>query len=133
MPNNKKLPVTPENMRRMAIETIRYLSERGLFYSVDIYAGGMHYSDAGHPWQELDRESVPGTDVWAGGYDRCPCEYANPETLTMTFEGSLYHAMNYGTGYGDRAWNELDQIFARYGLYLEMGHAWSLACYPEPE
>lgn len=130
MNNAKKcLPVTPENMKQMALETIKYLAINGMFVQIDIYAAGMHYSDAKHSWQELDRNLVPGAPVWAGEYGTCPCEYHNPETLTMTFEGPLYHAINYGTGHGYRAWPELDAIFARYGLHLELGHAWSLACY----
>lgn len=123
-------PVTPENMQAMALSLIRYLNRYGMFYMVNIWAGGMHYSDDQHPGQEKDTASIKSLEFWAGPCDTCPCEYSNPDTLTMTFEGPLYHAVNYGMGRGQKTWQEMDAIFARYGLYLEFGHAWSLTCYP---
>lgn len=125
-------PVTPENMRRMALSVIRYLNRYGLFYAVDIWAGGMHYSDSKHPGQELRTDLVKNAEVWACEEDMSaqPCEYRNPETLTMTFEGPLYHSINNGLYRGYKAYRELDGIFARYGLYSELGHAWSLSCWP---
>ena len=57
------------------------------------------------------------------------CEYANPSTITMTFEGPLYRMLN-----GDvRGWVKLEdqfsKLFNKYGLYYEMGYAWSLSAY----
>lgn len=128
-------PVTDRNMQAMALSVIRYLNRYHMFQDVNIYAGGMHYSDSRHHGQALHTDLVKNAEVWAGERDKhdCPCEYHNPDTLTMTFEGPLYHAINYGMGRGYRAEQELDAIFARYGLYLEMGHAWSLTCYPDPD
>lgn len=128
----KTKPITPENMRQMALSVIRYLNRYGMFYNINIYAGEMHYSDSKHHGQSLEKDLVKNCEVWAGEADMHaqPCEYNNPDTLTMTFEGPLYHAINYGSGRGYRAQAELDEIFARYGLYLELGHAWSLSCWP---
>lgn len=132
MPKKIK-PVTDRNMQAMALSVIRYLNRYHMFQDVNIYAGGMHYSDSRHHGQVLHTDLVKNAEVWAGERDRydCPCEYHNPDTLTMTFEGPLYHAINYGMGRGYRTEQELDAIFARYGLYLEMGHAWSLTCWAE--
>lgn len=56
-------------------------------------------------------------------------EYANPDTVTMTFEGPLYMAINYsGSG---RTQTALDKIAQKYGLYWEQGYAWSMATYPD--
>lgn len=128
----KTKPVTPENMRQMALSVIRYLNRHGMFYNINIYAGGMHYSDTKHAGQALATDLVKNCEVWAGEADMHaqPCEYNNPDTLTMTFEGPLYHAINYNSGHGYKAESELNGIFARYGLYLELGHAWSLSCWP---
>ena len=56
-------------------------------------------------------------------------EYANPNTLSMSFEGSLNHVLN-GYVYG---WVKLEaefsKLFEKYGLYYEMGYAWSLSAY----
>lgn len=64
--------------------------------------------------------------------DKDPCdyfEYANPDTLSMSFEGSLNHVLN---GY-TRGWVKLEEqfgkLFEKYGLYYEMGHAWNLSAY----
>lgn len=56
-------------------------------------------------------------------------EYANPDTLSMSFEGPLYMVLNaYVSG-----WTKLEQQFAKlfkkYGCYYEMGHAWNLSVY----
>lgn len=56
-------------------------------------------------------------------------EYANPNTLSMSFEGSLNHVLN---GYV-HGWVKLEaefsKLFEKYGLYYEMGYAWSLSAY----
>lgn len=56
-------------------------------------------------------------------------EYANPNTLSMSFEGSLNHVLN-GYVYG---WVKLEaefsKLFEKYGFYYEMGYAWSLSAY----
>jgi hypothetical protein len=56
-------------------------------------------------------------------------EYANPKTLSMSFEGSLYYVLN---GYADNAWvleKEFSKLFEKYGLYYEFGYSWSLSAY----
>lgn len=56
-------------------------------------------------------------------------EYANPDTLSMSFEGSLYHVLN---GYVS-GWVKLEhqfaKLFEKYDVYYEMGYAWSLSVY----
>lgn len=56
-------------------------------------------------------------------------EYANPDTLSMSFEGPLYHVLN---GYVS-GWSKLEtqfqKLFEKHGYYYEMGHAWNLAAY----
>lgn len=56
-------------------------------------------------------------------------EYANTETLSMSFEGSLNHVLN---GYV-HGWVKLEaefsKLFEKYGLYYEMGYAWNLSAY----
>ena len=47
----------------------------------------------------------------------------------MSFEGGLNHVLNaYVSG-----WTKLEQqfskLFAKYGLYYEMGYHWSLSAY----
>lgn len=56
-------------------------------------------------------------------------EYANEETVSLTFEGGLYSLLNYP--HSDRAIlvEEFQKLFEKYGYYYEQGHAWSLAAY----
>ena len=61
-------------------------------------------------------------DIKASDY----CQYANDKTITMTFEGPMYHAMNMYNGY------ELYEKFCNLDFdnhYFELGHAWSLSFY----
>ena len=56
-------------------------------------------------------------------------QYANPNTLSMSFEGELNYVLN---GYVP-GWTKLEeefrQLFRKYDLYYEMGHAWNLSAY----
>lgn len=56
-------------------------------------------------------------------------EYANPKTLSMSFEGTLNHVLN---GYV-RGWTKLEhqfsKLFKKYGYYYELGYSWSLSAY----
>lgn len=56
-------------------------------------------------------------------------EYANPVTLSMSFEGSLNYVLN-GYTYGSaRLEREFIALFEKYDLYYELGCSWSLAAY----
>lgn len=56
-------------------------------------------------------------------------QYANPNTLSMSFEGPLNHVLN---GYVSN-WSELESeflaLFEKHNLYYELGHAWNLSAY----
>lgn len=56
-------------------------------------------------------------------------EYANPYTLSMSFEGPLYMILNAYSE--DWCWTEQQfiNIFTKHGFYYEMGHAWNLSVY----
>lgn len=56
-------------------------------------------------------------------------EYANPKTLSMSFEGPLYYMLNGYIGGCTRLEAEFLALFEKYSLYYELGHAWNLAAY----
>lgn len=56
-------------------------------------------------------------------------EYCNPKTLSMTVEGDLYYILNGYTRGWDKLEEQFSKLFEKYGLYYEMGYAWSLSCY----
>ena len=51
--------------------------------------------------------------------------YNSNHILSMSFEGELYDALNYGNGS-----KELEELFKQYGVYYELGNAWNLSVYP---
>lgn len=54
--------------------------------------------------------------------------YGNEAVLSMTFEGPLYEALNYGEWGGYREGGAVDffaNVGQKYGLYFEQGYAWS--------
>lgn len=56
-------------------------------------------------------------------------EYANPDTLSMSFEGPLNHVLNAYVQGWTRLEREFAEIFKKYGLYYEMGYSWDLSAY----
>lgn len=56
-------------------------------------------------------------------------EYANDETLSMSFEGSLYYVLNAHVRGWEKLEYEFQKIFTKHGYYYEMGHAWNLAAW----
>jgi hypothetical protein len=56
-------------------------------------------------------------------------QYANPDTVTMTFEGSLYNELNgYNGSYN--IYEQFEKLVHKHGYYFEFGHAWSLSLHP---
>lgn len=56
-------------------------------------------------------------------------EYANPDTLSMSFEGALNHVLNaYVRGWA-KLENQFTELFEKHGFYYEMGYSWSLSAY----
>ena len=56
-------------------------------------------------------------------------EYANPDTLSMSFEGPLYHVLNAYVSGWVKLEKQFAELFQRYGMYYEMGHSWNLAAF----
>lgn len=54
-------------------------------------------------------------------------EFANDETVAMTFEGKLYHALNYGDD--PKLAEKFNKIFEKHDCYYEFGDAWNLSVY----
>lgn len=108
-------------IEKLKDEIIKLLQDHGMWQDVYIYCNGKcwgtsdkeckHFRYDGEPFEfEDDPHRVT--------------EYAG-DILTMTFEGPLYDALNYGYRFEDT----LQNLFNKYGLYYEMGHAWDLtAC-----
>jgi len=115
-----------EKMKKLTIEIAEFLQKRDMFTMINIYSNNTRFSS------DPAGNSSPETTKYGAVYVTKDCdvteiiEYNNPETITMTFEGPLNHALNYESA---KTENALQKLFNKYGLFFEMGYAWSLAAY----
>lgn len=59
------------------------------------------------------------------------CQYANPETITFTFEGGLYQIMNCYWEYElwTKQYDDFCKLFDKYDCWFEQGYHYSLSVY----
>lgn len=120
--------MSKKKFENMAKEIYNLCKEYGLWTDTIIYFNGK-------AWTDFDNwDSTQGYKLKDGlyeYYDRNPLnyfEYANPETLSMSFEGGLYEVLN-GYVLFKGFLDKFNGIFEKYGLYWEQGHAWNLSAY----
>ena len=126
-------PITPKDTdakERFAMKIIEWLAKRELWYEVAIYVNGKCYSADGYDKTKnpVQLQTPKGGVTYYATDVPDPTvivEYANPDLITMTFEGPLYQALNYDSDM-EQAFMDL---FDRHGLYFEYGYAWSLSAY----
>ena len=113
----------------LAIDIYEWCVKHDLWGDNTIYFDGKAWSNS-EAWGGVKGKKI-AEDLYEYD-DKNPCdyfEYGNPETLSMSFEGSLYYILN---GYTSRAWKleeQFNNLFKKYNLYYELGHAWNLAAY----
>ena len=117
--------LTKTNIEALAKEIITFLEKYELANAVSIYFNNKVMRDRGS--YDKDYNYIPG---WETTEDVNPHDYfeycAYDHILSMSFEGGLYHVLNY---YGGKREEEFRAIFERYGLYYELGNAWNLSAY----
>lgn len=127
--SSKQLNITPENMKSTALQIIDFLSKNNLWKNVCIYvANEAWYSDP-HPNSDEHKTNKNVTYFVKTDMDVIEYlgEYCNPETISMTFEGPLYHKINYNDY--DFVQTLTKKFLDKYDLYFELGHAWSMTAY----
>lgn len=114
-------------IERCVEDLIKWLAAKELFQDVNIYANGLCYSSNMHGDCACDETITPHATVFIRKEPNPETivEYFNPKLINMTFEGPLYHALNYGY----RVEPQLNEFFEKRGLYFEYGYAWSLSTY----
>ena len=124
MANTKK--IAKAQIEKLAREIRKFLLDRGMWADTTIYFNGKAFSTddrLGHYYYNDPKHLV----VLEDEDPHRVTEYAG-DILTMTFEGPLYEALNYGEPNWDVE-EELRQLFLKYGLFYELGHCWDLtAC-----
>lgn len=119
------MKLTKIKIEEMANEIIKYLKKNGLADDVCIYFNNKRVR-IGESWDREKKEFVPYEKVDENISPLDYFEYANEKhILSMSFEGALYERVNYGNT------DKFDEIFKKYGLYYEQGHAWNLSAYPD--
>lgn len=113
----------------LAIDIYEFCKKHDLWEDNTIYFDGKAWSNS-ETWTGVkgkkitedlyEYENKDPRDYW---------EYANPKTLSMSFEGNLSRVLNGHT----RGWIKLEEqfgkLFKKYNLYYELGHHWNLSCY----
>lgn len=128
------IKLTPKNIQNMALDLYHYLCKNNLEVDTFIYFKQKdkwncitYDKPSDKEYDELTYTKNKANDKYYFIKDITPPIEWTGETLCMTFEGSLYDEYNYGNGEIEI---QLDNFFSHYGLYSEMGYAWSLALYP---
>ena len=128
---NKKKPITPANMEKLAENLIDFFSSKDLFHDVCIYVNNQAWkSDKYMDDKDLtEAYTAKGNKYYIKkNVDiKAQLEYSNPKTISITFEGPLYHVINYDDY--DFVYKLSNKFLDPYGLYFEQGYAWSMAAY----
>ena len=126
----KKL--TKTQIEKMAKEVRQFLLDNHLWVDVCIYFNGKAFSTddrkGSFAYNDPDKQFVL-EDVDPRNY----FEYVG-DILSMSFEGELCGCLNfyneYGADFDSRIMEGLSSIFAKRGLYYELGNHWNLSVYP---
>lgn len=116
-------------MEKLARDIYEWCKKKYLWGDNCIYFHGKAWAS----WSEWHGEKGKQIDVDLYEYEnKNPLdyfEYANPHTLSMSFEGDLYNVLNACTPGWVKLEDEFLRIFKKHGYYYEMGHAWNLSAY----
>jgi hypothetical protein len=113
----------------LAKDIYKWCKKKGLWGDNIIYFDGKAWSSSDEWHGERGKMIAEDLYEYESRNPKDYFEFANPKTLSMSFEGSLNHVLN---GYV-KGWSKLEiefgNIFARHGCYYELGHAWNLSAY----
>lgn len=123
---------SPEDKEQLVMDLIKWLVKHDVFWDINIYCNNKcwksnNYNNDKNVIKIINTKISPEPfyvqeNIKAKDY----IEYANENLITMSFEGPLYHEINYGNG---KIYQELEEFFNKRGLYFELGYAWSLSVY----
>lgn len=118
--------MTAKKTENLAKEIHSFLVNNSLWVDVAIYFNGKCWSTNNKNHTEFCYNENRYFEKEANPKDYF--EYvAEPNILSMSFEGDLYEILNGYHGFKLEA--EFRKIFEKYGLYYELGNAWNLSCF----
>lgn len=118
-----------KNMELLAEDIYNWCVKNDLWGDNIIYFNGKAWTSF-YTWgKDVGKKIRDGLYEYEDKNPRDYFEFANPETLSMSFEGPLNHVLNgYVPGWV-KLEDEFSNLFKKYGYYYEMGYAWSLSAY----
>lgn len=126
---SKIQPINSEMMKNFTLDLIRLLSKRHMFSSINIYVNNLWIASDPINKSDFTSNYIDNIEYFIHKEPvdvKKQIEYCNPKTVTITFEGVMYHEVNYGNS---KILTQMDHLAKRYNLYHELGHAWSLSFY----
>ena len=118
-----------KNMEQLAMDIYKWCIKKGLWGDNTLFFDGKAWSSSSEWGGIQGKQIAEKLYEYQGKNPKDYFEFANPDTLSMNFEGALYHVLN---GYVS-GWTRLEaqfaKLFKKYGLYYEHGHAWNLSAY----
>jgi len=115
-----------EKIEQLANEIYEWCIEKEIWDDNCIYFNGK-------AWSSLSKwNGEKGKKLGDGLYEydnRNPRDYfqwvAEPNILSMSFEGGLNYVLNGHSMCSRKLCNEFSNIFNKYGLYYELGDSWN--------
>lgn len=114
---------------KLATDIYKFCKRKDLWYDIIIYFNGKAWSTFPTWGKETGKRLDEDVYEYENKNPLDYFEYANPETLSMSTEGSLYYVLNGYTPGWVKLEMEFSDLFTKYDLYYEMGHAWNLSTY----
>lgn len=117
----------------LARDIYNWCKQYGLWGDNTIYFDGKAWASDHRAWQgQLPNQIDEDLFEYADRDPRNYFEYANPDTLSMSFEGELYYVLNGYTPGWVKLEAEFLALFEKYGMYYELGNSWNLAAFQLP-
>lgn len=122
--------LTEKQIEEMAVEIREFLLEHEMWQDTEIYFNGKRFTTRNPETKKYHYNDRKNLFVEENQNPRDYFEYvADDHILSMSFEGPVYDMIN-GYAYGGLV-EKFSDIFKKYGVYYEHGHAWNLTCYYE--
>lgn len=113
----------------LAIDIYEWCKKHDLWGDNTIYFDGKAWSNSSEWYGEKGKKIADDLYEYEDRNPRHYFQYANSDTLSMSFEGSLNHVLNgYTSGYV-KYYKQFNKLFDKYHVYWEFGNSWNFTVY----
>lgn len=132
----KKL-LTEQQIEELAFKIRELMLKYEIWQDINIYFNGKCLSTRDKKTGEFHYNEADKIIINENEDPKKYFSYVNTEnhTISMSFEGPFYHIINDNAyhredvEFSQKVMKEFDELLDEYGLYYELGYAWSLTCY----